>query len=72
MSEWMRRLIKKNKKRLLQDGKAVDELDKPVELRVYTRCPEKYKLVDMETGEEYTGVIPNGLPDQKFWKRIKK
>ena len=56
--------------RKLLDGTTVSVLDKPIELRVYTKCPQKYKLVDMETGEEYLGTVPDGTPNQYFWKRI--
>tara|TARA_B110000503_G_scaffold48117_1_gene78342 strand:+ start:1409 stop:1585 length:177 start_codon:yes stop_codon:yes gene_type:complete len=45
--------------RTLQDGTVVKELSAPVQLVVYTRCPEKYKLIDMETGQEYAGTRPS-------------
>jgi hypothetical protein len=45
--------------RTLQDGTEVVELSAPVQLVVYTRCPEKYKLIDMETGQEYVGTRPS-------------
>ena len=56
------------KSRFLQDGSSVAEIDDPVTLNVYTRCPGKYRLVDMETGEEYIGQAPkeNGY----HWKKI--
>ena len=41
--------------RKLQSGETVSELTTPVTLTVYTKCPEKYKLTDMETCEEYIG-----------------
>lgn len=56
------------KKRKLYDGTEVKELELPVTLTVYTRCPEKYKLVDMETGEEYIGYPTLG---NNSWKKIK-
>lgn len=40
--------------RKLLDGTTVPALDIPIELVVKTKCPGKYKLVDMETGLEYT------------------
>ena len=43
-----------NKRRLL-DGTEVDSFDVPVELIIHTKAPEKWKLIDMETGEEYIG-----------------
>ena len=33
--------------RKLQDGAEVKELSAPVQLVVYTKCPEKYKLIDI-------------------------
>jgi len=56
------------KTRRLQDGTEVKELELPVTLTVYTRCPEKYKLVDMETGEEYVGYPTIG---NNSWKKVK-
>jgi len=38
--------------------------DQPVELRVKTRRPEKYLLIDRETGQVYQGN-PNG-----HWDRL--
>lgn len=45
--------------RTLKNGVKVYELDEPVTLTVYTKCPMKYKLIDLETGEEYIGQDPN-------------
>ena len=56
------------KTRTLKDGSLVDELTHAVTMKVYTRCPGKYKLVDMQTGEEYVGVIPESN-DGYYWKR---
>lgn len=55
-------------KRKLLDGTEVPELDTAVELIVKTKCPNKYKLIDMETGEEYTGNQPD--EHHRYWKRI--
>jgi len=54
--------------RKLQDGTEVKELSAPVQLVVYTRCPEKYKLIDMETGQEYVGTCPS--QGNLHWKLI--
>ena len=67
MSEWMRRLIRKHKKRVLLTGETVDNLDESVTLIVYTKCPSKYRLVDMETGEQYTGQDPRY--NNRHWKK---
>jgi hypothetical protein len=42
-------------KRTLKDKTEVETFDKPVDLIIHTKCPEKWKLVDLETGEEYLG-----------------
>lgn len=42
-------------KRILRDGSEVDSFDKPVDLVIHTKAPEKWKLTDLETGEEYLG-----------------
>jgi hypothetical protein len=55
------------KTRKLIDNREVEEFDKPVTLKVYTKCPEKYMLTDLETGEQYYGTRNNGLQD---WKKI--
>ncbi len=56
------------KTRKLKDGTEVKELELPVTLTVYTRCPEKYKLIDMQTGEEYIGYPTIG---NNSWRKIK-
>lgn len=55
--------------RNLQSGETVVELTNPVTLTVYTKCPEKYKLTDMETGEEYIGYSSSGLHS---WNKLEK
>ena len=52
--------------RKLLDGKEVVELDNPISLEVYTKCPEKWLLIDTETGEVYTGHITEG---KNSWKK---
>ncbi len=44
------------KSRKLLDGKKVEELERAITLKVYTKCPNKYKLIDMETGDIYIGI----------------
>lgn len=56
-------------KRQLQDGTSVQELSKAVTLEVYTRCPQKWKLIDMETGEQYVGH-ENPTVGPSHWKKI--
>ena len=35
--------------------KDFEEFDEPVDLVVHTKCPEKWLLIDRETGEIYQG-----------------
>ena len=58
------------KKRILQDGSKVDELDKPVNLTILTKCPKKWKIIDMETGQCYTAS--GNYEIYKQWKIIDK
>lgn len=62
--------------RKLLDGTEVVEEAEAGTLEVYTKCPTKYKLVDMETGDEYIGLPfgtrhPSGLYDV-YWQKIDK
>jgi hypothetical protein len=48
-------------KRTLKDGSQVDSYDKPIDLIIHTKAPAKWKLIDLETGQEYLGSeIPHG------------
>jgi hypothetical protein len=40
-----------------------------IKLKVVTKCPGKWKLTDMETGEEYIGQLPTEN-DTHHWKKI--
>lgn len=53
--------------RKLKDGREVPELDKPKILEVKTKCPEKWKLIDLETGEEFIGWHTDG---PRSWRRV--
>jgi hypothetical protein len=55
------------KTRKLLDGKEVPELDKAITLEVYTKCPEKYMLIDMQTGERYIGYSTEG---PSSWRKV--
>jgi hypothetical protein len=55
------------KTRKLQDGTEVVELDEAKILTVKTKCPEKWLLVDLETGEHYTGYVSEG---KNSWKKL--
>lgn len=41
--------------RILKDGSEVEHLEKPVDLIIHTKAPGKWKIIDLETGEEYLG-----------------
>ena len=43
------------KKRILLDGSEVNDYDYPIDLILHTRAPGKWKLIDLETGQEYLG-----------------
>jgi hypothetical protein len=53
--------------RKLLSGVEVPELEKVKVLEVKTKCPEKWKLIDMETGEEYIGWHTDG---PRSWRRV--
>ena len=44
--------------------KDFEEFDKPIDLIVHTKCPDKWLLIDRETGEIYQGNIDG------FWDRL--
>ena len=50
-----RRLMDSTKKRKLLDGSEVDDYDYPIDLILHTKAPGKWKLIDLETGQEYLG-----------------
>lgn len=37
------------------NGSTVSEFDEAVDLIIHTKAPGKYKIIDLETGEEYIG-----------------
>lgn len=41
--------------RILKNGSTVPSYDKPVDLIIHTKAPAKWKIIDLETGEEYLG-----------------
>ncbi len=58
------------KTRVLKDSKEVQELDFPIDLVVHTKCPEKWMLIDLETGEHYVGQ--NEIEKYNQWKRLER
>jgi len=55
--------------RKLLDGTEAPEYEFAITMTVQTKCPGKYKLVDMETGEEYIGQRPLSKKGF-FWRKI--
>lgn len=55
--------------RKLLDGRTVQHFEEKHTLTVYTKCPQKWKLIDMETGEEYEGHHPSN-PNKFSWKKV--
>ena len=54
--------------RILKNGVKVPELKKAINLKVYTKCPAKWILIDTETGQKYIGSEnPN-----KNWIKIEE
>lgn len=53
--------------RKLIDGSEVNECDEPKSYSITTKCPEKWLLIDRETGEIYT---PYTTPGPNQWKKI--
>ncbi len=47
------------KTRKLKNGSEVEELDSPIKLVIETKCPNKWKIIDMETGQAYIGTDSN-------------
>ena len=56
-------------KRILKDGSEVEAFEKPVDLIIHTKAPGKWKLVDMETGQEYVGSIE--ITEYGRWIRVR-
>jgi len=55
--------------RKLLNGQEVEEFKDKVDLTIHTKAPGKWKLIDMETGQEYIG---SNVPTKwGRWIRIK-
>ena len=53
--------------RKLVTGVEVPELDQAVTLGIKTKCPAKWLLIDLETGEMYS---PYETPGTRQWQKI--
>jgi|TARA_A100001388_G_scaffold166780_1_gene124547 hypothetical protein len=56
------------KTRKLIDGREAQELEQPIKLLIETKCPSKWKIVDMETGQAYIGT--NNNKKFQYWQPI--
>lgn len=56
--------------RKLGNGDYVHELEEPHQLNVITKCPTKWILQDLETGQVYRGTDNTEVGKQ--WKEIKQ
>lgn len=78
--------LTKNKplnKRILLDGSEVNSFEYPIDLVIHTKAPGKWKIIDMETGQEYIGseiphdsfaeILREKVKNGKIgsWKKIK-
>lgn len=55
-------------KRTLINGETSEELSEPHTLNIITRCPTKWVLQDLETGQIYRGTNSTEIKSQ--WKEI--
>ena len=63
------RKLKENQVSFKWPSKEVEELKTPVQLSVITKAPEKYVLLDLETGQVFVGSNQNTPynPNFKLW-----
>ena len=54
--------------RKLMNGQKVAEYDSAIDLVIHTKAPEKWMLIDMETGQKYIGSNKPNLYGR--WKRL--
>ena len=60
------RKLKENQVSFKWPSKDVEELDVPIQLSVITKAPEKYVLLDLETGQVFVGSNQNNPYDPNF------
>ena len=56
------------RKRKINNGRFVEELNSPIELKIITKVPEKWMLIDLETNQKYIGTTNKKIG--KNWKLI--
>ena len=70
MIKQMQQKIQGYKIRELITGEIAEEYPKATDLTIHSKCPSKWLLVDLETGQMYRGMKDPG-PYGK-WRRLKK
>ncbi len=55
--------------RKLKDNTSVEELKSPINLTILTKCPKKWLIHDLETGQSYRATGETEL--YKQWEQIK-
>ena len=45
-----------------------EEFEFPIDLTIHTKCPSKWLLIDLETGQQYSGSDKPNLYGK--WKRL--
>ena len=56
--------------RKLITGDEAEEFENPVDLTIHTKAPEKWLLIDLETGQVYQGSEKPNLYGK--WKRLEQ
>ena len=56
--------------RKLKDNTFAEEFDSAVDLTIHTKCPSKWMLVDLETGQKYRGSNKPNLYGK--WTRLEE
>lgn len=54
--------------RQLITGDMAEEFELPIDLTIHTKCPSKWLLIDLETGQQYSGSDKPNLYGK--WKRL--
>jgi hypothetical protein len=55
-------------KRKLKNGKNAKEYNNPFALIIYTKCPEKWEIKDLETQQIYIGSSKNFIDYKKIFE----
>ena len=68
------RFIKQNKFNSYWEDMYLPDLEEAVKISIITKCPSKYILIDMETGQVYRGTDRDNsyIEGTKLWEEQKK